>query len=98
MNEMVMCADCKHFSAETCYCKRSKVTVCSCYGCCEGARTVTNADKIRALSDDELAEWMSHEPQPGCGCLECWQIWLQQPANAGEWKVIRKKRNRKKVL
>ena len=57
MNEKVQCSDCKHFSADTNYCKRSEVTVRPCYGCYEGEnRIMTNGDKIRAVSDEEIAD------------------------------------------
>ena len=45
----------------------------------------TNADRIRAMSDEELAEW--HETCPHIdeectmkGCVKCILEWLQQPA------------------
>lgn len=48
---------------------------------------LTNADRIRAMSDEELAEW--HETCPyineECtmkGCEKCVLDWLQQPAEA----------------
>ena len=56
-----------------------------CYGC--GAfRNPTNADRIRVMSDEELAEFISN-----CGCLDhardcresctdCALEWLKQPA------------------
>lgn len=48
----------------------------------------TNADRIRAMTDEELAQW--HTPK-GCptdrpgrcherSCKDCWIEWLQQPA------------------
>lgn len=50
MNEKFQCSDCKHFNAETNYCKRSEGTVRPRYGCYEGeSRIVTNADKIRTM-------------------------------------------------
>ena len=50
---------------------------------------MTNAQKIRAMSDEELSKIMEHElgcPVTGdCekmskDCKACWLEWLQQPA------------------
>ena len=56
----------------------------------------SNADRIRAMTDEELAEWLDHRvvansvecpPQHGhkhCleqdGCRACWLDWLRQEA------------------
>lgn len=47
---------------------------------------VTNADHIRAMSDEELAEfYVTNQCPPGVptgcpsNCNECWLAWLQQP-------------------
>ena len=56
---------------------------------------VTNADRIRAMSDEELAEWAY---QMHCGvvcpdngaidcrysCRDCWLDWLRSPAEVEE--------------
>ena len=51
-----------------------------------GEKTKTNADRIRAMTDDELAEFISAR---GCAdhtrdcresCKDCTLEWLQQPA------------------
>lgn len=52
---------------------------------------VSNADRIRAMSDDELSRWLSICGCPdafsvvsdceGGKCEECWSVWLQQPAD-----------------
>ena len=54
------------------------------------AVVVTNADRIRAMSDEELADVLRIDvccPDgyiESCGsydsCNECWVAWLQQPA------------------
>ena len=58
----------------------------------ETEKPVTNADRIRAMSDEELAELISNirytrcngritDCKPSCG--ECIREWLQQPAEEG---------------
>ena len=54
------------------------------------AMPMTNADRIRAMSDEELAKQFSHtsiceEKYPKCmedreDCVECLLKWLKQPA------------------
>lgn len=59
-------------------------------GPCPG-QALSNADRIRAMSDEELAEriWSKFGCPNGknhvtCGyvgdCKDCWMEWLQQPA------------------
>ncbi len=55
-------------------------------------RDVTNAERIRGMSDEELVrlimcwcpperDWNCAKGFNGCdGCEECWAKWLQQPA------------------
>ena len=44
-------------------------------------KPVTNADRIRAMSDEELAQWMSECNAYGeYGTAEQWLPWLRQPA------------------
>ena len=48
----------------------------------------TNADRIRRMSDEELAKMLNDGCPPGrsyirCGrdnCIDCWLGWLRQPA------------------
>lgn len=40
----------------------------------------TNADRIRAMSDDELARWLEYEGGGACAEMCGWLNWLQQPA------------------
>lgn len=43
----------------------------------------TNADRIRAMSDEELAEWIDFCPHVRCpreSCETCLLAWLKQPA------------------
>ena len=66
----------------------SRIVDCSQY---KPGRILTNADRIRAMSDQELAEhiWKKFGCPAGrnyvtCGyaggCKDCWLDWLQQPA------------------
>lgn len=61
------------------------------YGIDSDPEVITNADRIRAMSDEELAEhiWPKFGCPNGknhvtCGyvgdCKDCWIEWLQQPA------------------
>ena len=49
-------------------------------------KIVTNADRIRAMSDEELAKAMDMvcPPNEGCidnqNCVKCWLEWLRQPS------------------
>lgn len=49
-------------------------------------RPMTNADRIRAMSDEELAEFLSEyrcvHKAPHCrdaNCTQCWLVWLKSP-------------------
>ena len=50
----------------------------------------TNADRIRAMSDEELAEaimsgaYCNSECPPDAGCHDCCFAWLKQPVKDGE--------------
>lgn len=56
---------------------------------CRRFQKKTNADRIRAMSDEELAKWLSICGCPdafssvsGCEegkCEECWMVYLKQP-------------------
>ena len=67
-----------------CYYQGKKLKPCStCYCGSEAKTECTNADKIRSMSDEELAEYISelirnsHEYMTGEGD---WLIWLQSEA------------------
>lgn len=40
----------------------------------------SNADRIRAMSDEELAEWLEYEGGGACAEVCGWLEWLRQPA------------------
>ena len=44
----------------------------------------TNADRIRAMSDEELARWLEYEGGGACAEVCGWLNWLQQPAEETE--------------
>ena len=50
-------------------------------------QTLSNADRIRAMNDEELARMLNRAdcpPNTSCNdgqrCIKCWMEWLQQPA------------------
>lgn len=49
------------------------------------AKTQTNADRIRAMSDEELAEWMAecNAYRENANASQ-WLPWLKQPAEVSE--------------
>ena len=57
-----------------------------------GKPPITNADRIRAMSDEEMAEKIGLRPvcpvngdceKMSMDCIACWLDWLQQPAEEG---------------
>ncbi len=54
-------------------------------------KPITNADRIRAMSDEELAEFMwagcDNITQEACkshaGCVDCWLDWLKEEVDDG---------------
>ena len=87
-----ICLRCKHKR----YCEtgvtqpseNSYVTGCSRF---EPKPQQTNADKIRAMTDEELAEWCAQEAECpptrllcqeyACDAGQCWLEWLQEEAD-----------------
>ena len=56
-------------------------------------KTKTNSDRIRAMTDEELAEYLGNihycpAPYPTCDptkeCKECWLKWLRSPVEESE--------------
>ena len=83
-----MSEDCPHCVFEK--------TEANCRGCFEGShyrpKPITNADRIRSMSDEELAEWLdkliTHCNDGPCfncfmqkACLTSMLDWLKQEAN-----------------
>lgn len=80
-----MSEDCPHCVFEK--------TEANCRGCFEGShyrpKPITNADRIRAMSDEELAVMFFNYhysftcPEKGCheckeSCMDCWLDWLKE--------------------
>ena len=78
-----------------------EITEANCPGCFEGShykpKQMTNADRIRSLSDEELAVFLTDNacPPPFNGprckrrddrysCHDCWLDWLKEEAKASE--------------
>lgn len=40
----------------------------------------TNADRIRSMTDEQLARWLEYEGGGACAEMCGWLNWLQQPA------------------
>ena len=83
--------ECKTCENENCYghCLPTTEKICNGY-----KHTTTNADRIRAKTDEELAEFESERMccppgKPGCeennltcdSCEQCWLDWLKQEAS-----------------
>lgn len=48
-------------------------------------KPLTNADRIRAMSDEELAAWMAEcNAYREYANASQWLLWLQQPAEEGQ--------------
>lgn len=70
-----------------------KVEECDYKDCPYRTEPITNADRIRAMSDEELLEVLDYElgcPATGnCekmnrDCYACWLDWLKQPSEVEE--------------
>lgn len=62
---------------------------------CDTIEPITNAGRVRAMSDEELAEmlrdagdcpsdYFSEKCESFGNCFECWLYWLKQPAKDGD--------------
>lgn len=68
----------------------TKICECACSINCDKNATelrpdrnpdiITNADRIRAMSDEELAKWLEYEGGGACAEVCGWLDWLEQPA------------------
>ena len=86
---MMICSNCDYVGRPT-YdypCSRCDMTLGSPFCMWEHEEVPTNADKIRSMSDKELAEYLLSISTAECPfdwdckastCIECWNNWLQQ--------------------
>ena len=80
MSEFLRCRDCKHDKGK-CVGSSRRGSHKNCFE----PREMTNADRIRAMSDEELALQFGancpKENRRACDrvCSKCWLEWLQQP-------------------
>ena len=63
---------CRKFSDNT------AISYCVMGPCPE--QKLSNADRIRAMSDEELAKWLEYEGGGACAEVCGWLNWLQSPA------------------
>lgn len=83
MKEFLRCKDCKHDKGKCVGASRR-----GGHKNCFEKKTMTNADRIRTMSDEELALKLGIEQCPDnekwriCtgDCEKCWLDWLKQPA------------------
>lgn len=72
---------CKFEHDEDCCNSGSPQYMCKCKpDVCHSAVPMTNAERIRAMSDDELAEWLEYEGGGACEEVCGWLEWLQRPS------------------
>ena len=74
---MANCLFCKKF--EKCLYRIDREFSCRDYQ----MRPITNADLIRSMTDEELAEWLAKN-DPECDPPEWWLDWLKQEADEGK--------------
>lgn len=60
------------------YSDNDVLSYCVCGPCDDEVES--NADKIRSMTDEELAEWLEYEGGGACAEVFRWLDWLKQPA------------------
>ena len=84
----VMCRDCVYpeIRAYGLYCTKGYAHISGIGGCRDGkGKSTTNADKIRAMSDEELAEFLMFvEHRFSEFDRRTWLDWLQQEVDDGD--------------
>lgn len=83
----IQCKKCFFFTPEWCPKKRDSLDP-DLIRDCQFYRTKTNADRIRSMSDEELAEFLKNVHRNGNGgnspmsgmltASDCWTEWLKQ--------------------
>ena len=84
---MNICEKCKYLNRDTKMCEFWRVPACAHNACC-GFSVQTNADRIRAMTDEELARFLAsvenRRSAAGGGARWCGMAhalnWLQHPA------------------
>jgi len=74
---MPTCNTCKYAGRPT---YKSPCSECKEFSKYEYENKKTNADRIRSMSDEELARWLEYESGGACAEMCGWLNWLQQPA------------------
>ena len=75
------CKDCPAFAKCTVTYRGSACAALrGTYGLDSDPEIITNADRIRAMSDEELAKWLEYEGGGACAEVCGWLNWLQSPA------------------
>ena len=74
---MPNCNICKYAGRPTYKSPRSECKEFSKY---EYENKKTNADRIRSLTDEQLARWLEYEGGGACAEVCGWLDWLKQPA------------------
>jgi len=76
------CSGCKHLN-ERGYCEFTACIIpCTVSGTIPEVKPRTNADRIRAMTDEELAKWIQNrlDDYDGESTWERWLDWLKQEA------------------
>ena len=76
MVEYVNCQNCANKKCSR-YGKDYGYTFCNYF---EKKNKATHADRIRAMSDEGLAQWLEYEGGGACAEVCGWLQWLRQPA------------------
>ncbi|MDR3728959.1 MAG: hypothetical protein Q3X94_04185 [Oscillospiraceae bacterium] len=69
---------CVYHEAGMCYLNPEEPEGCV-FGPCS-QETPSNADRIRTMSDEELAKWLEYEGGGACAEVCGWLDWLRKPA------------------
>lgn len=73
----MICLECKYFDAEQRYCRNKKAKYVGCDECYKANPKPTNADIIRSMTDEELAEVL-HNAGGNWYSEEYWLDWLKE--------------------
>lgn len=99
MNIWANCDNCRHYDDDSLYCNDCLATrPPSKWEAAGHYHPPTNADRIRSMTDEELADVLDHacpldNRGRDCGedieefdkCKKCWLGWLKQPYEEATW-------------